>query len=570
MQRTSFLSSLNRPISPPSGSAKAPIALDVSDSEMPPAKRQRLSSSSTASLKSIERRLIPSPFQLTKIQDVPDHENSNTVSLHDILGNPLIREAWIFNYVFDIDWTMQHFDPDIRNTVAVKIIHGSWKSEDRNKQGIDDACRRWPNVSAIQVYLPDAFGTHHTKMIVLFRHDDIAEVIIHTANMQAGDWTYATQAAWRSPPLELVKNGNSNWVPPEELGSPLELVKGASPHGGLPEDLRVGSGERFKWDYARYLKAYGKKLDHLVTEISKYDFSEIRGALIGSVPSRITNVYAEDNAETWGHPAVYHTLKHARGAALYGSASASNFPHIVAQCSSVATLNAGWLEDTLLHAVKSMQPNAKHSLSIVYPTAPDIARSQAGYSCGGSIHMKIATPAHQKQVTALFPHLCRWTRSTNGKHALRENSAPHIKTYISFENEPTTQAPTPAINWALLTSANLSIHAWGTEPKMPTAAKGSKKPKFNAEDAEVHIQSYELGVLVWPDLWADAVQGGRCAMVPTFGKDMPSKTTGQAGTVVGLRMPYDLPLTKYTTGDVPWSPGVPHPEPDRYGRTYGC
>jgi tyrosyl-DNA phosphodiesterase-1 len=556
MQRSSFLSSLNRPISPPPGTAKVPITLDVNDSEMPPAKRQRLSSSSTASLKdATERRLIPSPFQLTKIQDVPDNDNSNTVSLHDILGSPLIREAWIFNYVFDIDWTMQHFDPDIRNTVSVKIVHGSWKKEDGNKQGIDDACRRWPNVNALQAYLPDAFGTHHTKMILLFRHDDVAEIIIHTANMQAGDWTYATQAAWRSPPLQLTKSGSSNGSVP-------------------PKDLRVGSGERFKWDYLRYLKAYGKKLDGLVKEISKYDFSDIRGALIGSVPSRVANVYAEDNAETWGHPAIYHALKQVRKerAALYGvhSIVAPNYPHIVAQCSSVATLKAGWLEDTLLHAVKAMQPNAKHSLSIVYPTAPDIAGSLAGYSCGPSIHMKIATPVHQKQVAALFPHLCRWTRTTspNGEHAHREYAAPHIKTYVSFEKEPTVSDPAPAINWALLTSANLSIQAWGTEAKMASPAKGQKKAKFDPKDAEVHIQSYELGVLVWPELWADDV--GRCAMVPTFGKDMPSNTTGQTGTVVGLRMPYDLPLTKYTVGDVPWSPGVPHPEPDRYGRTYRC
>lgn len=560
MQRSSFLSSLNRPISPPPGTVKAPIIVDISDGEMPPKKRQRRSISGTASPKDTsDRQLIPSPFQLTQIKGLSDQQNCNTVSLRGILGNPLIREAWIFNYVHDVDWTMQHFDTDIRNTVSVKIIHGSWKNEDGNKKAIDDACRRWPNVNAIQAYLPDAFGTHHTKMMVLFRHDDVAEIVIHTANMQSGDWTYATQAVWRSPPLELAKGG--------------------SPKGFVPsEELRVGSGERFKWDFLRYLKAYGKKLGKLVTEISKYNFGGIRGALIGSVPSRVTNVYAEDNVENWGHPALYHALKQIRKerAALYGaySITGSEIPHIVAQCSSVATLKAGWLEDTLLHAVKAMQPNKKHSLSIVYPTAPDIAASLAGYSCGGSIHMKVSSPAHQKQVAALRQHLCRWTRTTSptGEHACREYAAPHIKTYVSFEKEPTVQNPAPSINWALLTSANLSIQAWGTEAKMSPPAKGKKKLKFDAEEAEVHIQSYELGVLVWPELWADdaASVQGHCVMVPTFGQDMPSNTTSQAGTVVGLRMPYDLPLTPYTATDVPWSPGVPHPEPDRYGQKFRC
>lgn len=526
---------------------------------MPPKKKQRQSISAAFAQDAGERQLIPSPFKLTKIQGLPDHENFNTVSLHGILGNPLIREAWIFNYVFDVDWTMQHFDPDVRNDVSVKIIHGSWKNEDGNKQSIDEACRRWPNVNAIQAYLPDAFGTHHTKMIVLLRHDDVAEIFIHTANMQAGDWTYATQAVWQSPPLALLTSGNPNGYMP-------------------PTNLRVGSGEKFKWDFIRYLTAYGKKLASLAGEISKYDFSPIRGALIGSVPSRVTNVYAEDCTQSWGHPAIYHALKQIRKerAALDGAYAiiAPENPHIVAQCSSVATLKAGWLEDTLLNAVKAMQPNAKHTLSIVYPTAPEIAASLAGYSCGPSIHMKIQSAAHQKQVTALRPHLCRWTRTTakNGEHAHREYAAPHIKTYISFEREPTAQDPAPAINWALLTSANLSIQAWGTEAKMPTPAKGKKMSKFDAEEAEVHIQSYELGVLVWPELWADDGQGGpgRCAMVPVFGQDTPRITAGQAGMVVGLRMPYDLPLTPYTAADIPWSPKVPHPEPDRYGRTFRC
>ena len=554
-QRSSFLASLSRSISPPPGTIQAPLpVVPDNDVEMPARKRRRLSmeSETSAEAKSGERRLIPSPFQLTKIQGLPDAENLNTVTLHDILGNPLIHEAWIFNYCFDVDWTMLHFDPDIRSDVSVKIIHGSWKNEDRNKQGIDDACRRWPNVKSIQAYLPDAFGTHHTKMIVLFRHDDVAEIVIHTANMQLGDWTHATQAVWRTPPLE--KGGSS--------------MQGAS-----QEDLRIGSGERFKWDFLRYLKAYGKKLGSLVEEISKYDFSPIRGQLIGSVPSKTTNVYADEaRTKCWGHPALYHSLTQIRQqtATLNGTSTTfgQDHTHIVVQCSSVATLKAGWLQDTLLKAMKAMQPNVQHTLSIVYPTAPDVAASLAGYSCGGSIHMKIQSPAHQKQVATLRPHLCRWTRAVHGEHAFREYAAPHIKTYINFQREPTVQNTSPGINWALLTSANLSIQAWGTEPKMPAAAKGKTKSKFDATEAEVHIQSYELGVLVWPELWADDAPGRCCTMVPTFGQDLPANTVGQTGTVIGLRMPYDLPLTRYSVTDVPWSPHVPHLEPDRHGITY--
>ena len=36
--------------------------------------------------------------------------------------------------------------------------------------------------------MPEAFGTHHSKMMVLFRRDETVQVIIHTANMIPRDW----------------------------------------------------------------------------------------------------------------------------------------------------------------------------------------------------------------------------------------------------------------------------------------------------------------------------------------------------------------------------------------------
>lgn len=61
--------------------------------------------------------------------------------------------------------------------VHVKLIHGSWKKEDSNKLHIDEATKRYPNVDAITAHMPEAYGTHHSKMIVLFRHDDQAQYV---------------------------------------------------------------------------------------------------------------------------------------------------------------------------------------------------------------------------------------------------------------------------------------------------------------------------------------------------------------------------------------------------------
>lgn len=49
---------------------------------------------------------MSSPFQLTHIKDLPDHLNVDTIKLSDILGDPLIKECWQFNYLFDLDFLM--------------------------------------------------------------------------------------------------------------------------------------------------------------------------------------------------------------------------------------------------------------------------------------------------------------------------------------------------------------------------------------------------------------------------------------------------------------------------------
>lgn len=84
-------------------------------------------------------RVVSSPFELTHIQGFPDKGglNEGTVKLRDILGDPLIKECWQFNYCFDVDFVMAHFDPDVRSLVKVKIVHGSWEKESANRINID-------------------------------------------------------------------------------------------------------------------------------------------------------------------------------------------------------------------------------------------------------------------------------------------------------------------------------------------------------------------------------------------------------------------------------------------------
>ena len=118
------------------------------------------------------------------------------------------------------------------------------------------------------------------------------------------------------------------------------------------------------------------------------------------------------------------------------------------------------------------------------------------------------------------------------------------------------------IDWAIMTSANLSTQAWGAAP--------------SPVSGEVRICSYEIGVVVWPGLWDEEAEA-EAEMLPVFGDDVPEEREGvdregegedRKAVRVGWRMPYDLPLVPYRDDEMPWSAEVPCRVPDRLGRVW--
>lgn len=183
--------------------------------------------------------------------------------------------------------------------------------------------------------------------------------------------------------------------------------------------------------------------------------------------------------------------------------------------------------------------------------------------------MKLQSITQQKQLQYMRPYLCQWAGDQEsdtmrishsnagglGNHrtdAGRRRAAPHIKTYIRFADKTKMDN----IDWAMISSANLSTQAWGAAPN---------------SNGEVRICSWEIGVLVWPELIVDELSKAsskRPKMVPCFQKDLPDSTQSDDTPIVGFRMPYDLPLTPYRTSDVPWCATIKHSEPDWLGRSW--
>lgn len=445
-------------------------------------------------------------------------------------------------------------------------------------------------------------------MMILLRHDDTAQVVIHTANMIPKDWRNMCQAVWQSPLLPLV-------APDSESGPPSSTSYSAS----------VGTGARFKADLIHYLRAYETRTRSLREELLKYDFSSVRAALISSVPKRQPLPKTSTPPVTpHGWPGLRLILSHIPTLPSVPTVNTRRSKALlVTQVSSIATLGSAekWFSPfhTILSTCKGWSGIQKVHLSptmrrpdwkIVFPTADEVRRSLDGYESGGSIHFKIASEAQRKQVEMMRGMLCHWAgdendSSTAGKvqaspsgktpapadtttnitvadmdvpmqvkprHALRRRAAPHIKTYIRFSDRERMDS----IDWAMVTSANLSRQAWGEMEK----------------DDSARISSYEIGVVIWPGLFADefgkeegsdendgsigALSKEKIKMVPLLGRDTPrtedlgeDQTGNRARTkkmkVVGFRMPYDLPLVPYGKGEDPWCATASYREPDWKG-----
>ena len=76
----------------------------------PPLKKSSLSNGALQSISDnevVRTECQPSPFRLTRVSDLPDNKNADTVTLTEIIGSPLVRECWFFDYLYDVDWVSE-------------------------------------------------------------------------------------------------------------------------------------------------------------------------------------------------------------------------------------------------------------------------------------------------------------------------------------------------------------------------------------------------------------------------------------------------------------------------------
>ncbi|XP_015676963.1 tyrosyl-DNA phosphodiesterase 1 [Protobothrops mucrosquamatus] len=383
----------------------------------------------------------PFRFFLTKVKGIKSKYNSGALHIKDILSplfGTLVSSAQ-FNYCIDVEWLVQQYPKEFRDKPLL-IVHGEKRE---SKAELHEDAHQYKNVRLCQAKLDIAFGTHHTKMMLL-NYEEGLRVVIHTSNLIDDDWYQKTQGIWLSPLYPRLPPGSA-----ESDGE---------------------SHTNFKSDLISYLVSYNSAtLMEWVEIIKQHDLSETRVYLIGSTPGR----YQGNAKEKWGHLKLRKLLKeHAT------QIPDQDFWPIIGQFSSIGSMGidqSKWLCSEFRESLGSLGSNLKMPpneipIHLIYPSVENVRQSLEGYPAGGSLPYSIQTAQKQLWLNSYFH---KWSAETSG----RSHAMPHIKTYMRVSLD------FQKIAWFLVTSANLSKAAWGA---------------FEKNGTQLMIRSYELGVLFLP------------------------------------------------------------------------
>ncbi|KAA8493160.1 Tyrosyl-DNA phosphodiesterase 1 [Porphyridium purpureum] len=430
------------------------------------------------------------------------------------------------NFMIDARWLFSQLDPHRRTPLRTVLVAG---------HAIHSDAVVFPNV---QLFEPKCapYGVHHSKLMLLFYRHRGMRVVVHTANMIREDWDYKTNAMYvRDFPVRPYPRTSLQTDPfGEQLAAYVE-----STAASIPKD----AGKQALRDCAR--------------RIREHDYSSAGVQLVASVPGKRFG----DDAVKYGLLRMQKLVEH-----LSADSAPADFS-LVAQFSSIGNVGEDWLRNQFLrcmtgtlkskalgerrrekHGAVGSDSNIEPRLKLVWPTNAQVRGSVEGAAGGGSLPGKLAnlSKLHVRS------RLCQWDAALSR----RARNIPHIKTYVLMHSGK--------IRYFLLTSANLSMSAWGNGVKyVPSTAPGRK----SNVGAEINIASFELGVLFTPGHYVsssfDLAHDSASVPLETSpytdlclwwdSRCQEAQEVDAQMRPVYLPVPHKLDVQPYTASDEPWA-----------------
>lgn len=418
----------------------------------------------------------PPLFRLFRTENT---HNEACVSVSDLVRGPVVW-AVVSNFKIELDF-MQDHAPELLAIPRVHWLHG----QDDLPNWIEANCPNKTETGEWTTLKPAVpqWGTHHSKFFLLVFTEG-CRVVVHTANLCFGDLSVMSNAAW--------------W---QDFPRKTSAQRNAHATSEFEEDL------------TRYLHRTGWRgrdegsRGHVGPEAFRaFDFERAGAKLVASVPGRHGGADARDRREitAWGHPALRRALEKMppfpcvfKNAPIVGQVSSvGSFTEKWLLDEFGASLNAGRVEDGGETEKKDASSLGEGPIQLVWPTVSEVRASLLGYAAGGSIpgntrnlaKPHVAARLHawralgEVNTTEKKTGAERDSRDSRGHPYGRERAVPHIKTFARYALR---SVGPPRLAWVFLGSHNLSGAAWG---------------KFEKNQTQLNVLSYELGVLLAPAL----------------------------------------------------------------------
>ncbi|EME28681.1 tyrosyl-DNA phosphodiesterase 1 [Galdieria sulphuraria] len=421
-----------------------------------------------------------------------------TKSLDEIF-QPGFHSVLLTNYMFDLSWLFQRV-PILLTVERLLIVHGD--------EQVYQPFSPYHFITFHKPRLPFPYGTHHTKLIILFYPTKV-RFVLTTANMIQSDWEYKTQ-------------------------------------GMFLKDFPQKTGELKSCPFLEtmddYLSALGEPLRYYRSLLCQYDFSKAGVVLIPSVPG----YHGGRNLDKYGHRSLHSNISQyccISDEQRIRRKTTHSTIRLLLQCSSMGSISEKWLKQELFHSMVSScwkQEDWQYCFEwdLIWPSVQQVRNSIQGYASGA------AFPWTKKNYRSFqSSHLCLW----NAYFFRRNAWLPHMKSYMAYEESGN-------IFWFLLTSANLSTAAWG---------------RLVRNQSQLFIRSYELGVLWTPMLCSYTCPMDNVIQLTTpqhITSYYPREKNNNI--LFCLPLPFQLPPQHYDSNDSPWLWDAIYKSPDRLGNVW--
>ena len=339
-------------------------------------KRPRLNT-----IKELEKEKLiphcPQPFYLLKSDYPSSTNNENCISMQDVLSsedNNPIECVVLFNYMVDISWLIDTIP--LLATIPCYCYHGSSQAD------FAEAHRMLPLFTAAKVHVSVAYGTHHSKMGLIFYKNGL-RLFIATNNLIPVDNTFKTQGIYvRDFPLRTSEEVQRN-----VLKKDLEFDFEYNLKSYL-EEVRVAI------ECSSFERASVKLSEICTTLLPRYDFSSANVLLVASVPGH----HAKDQLWKYGHMRMRRIFGRFPSPAGFEDTHSS----LVMQVSSLGSMGkegkalAEIISSFTTAAASSSSSSSSFSffasssspavkVELVWPTVESVRSSDQGYPAGRSI-----------------------------------------------------------------------------------------------------------------------------------------------------------------------------------------